>query len=449
MTTTDSGAATPARGRGIALLRENGPLRALFTARVMSYAGDSLSLVALMLYVADTTGQGLAVALLLLVGDFAPSLLGPLTGAISDRFDLRKVMIACEVVQGTLILVIALTLPPLPVLLALVGLRAIAGQVFQPASRAAIPALVRERELESANSVVGFGTNSAEAFGPLIAAALLPLVGIRGVLLVDAASFALSAVVLLKLKSIPPQPPEEGESGSLLGQSRVGLGYILRTPAIRIISLGFCAVVAFNGIDDVALVLLAKDTLGAGDSAVGLLLGAVGIGLLLGYALLTRYATGRSMVLLMVAGFFVSSAGNALTGLAWAVAAAFTVQAVRGLGIAAMDVGSNTLVQRLVPTRLLGRVFGNLYGAIGVAAALSYVGGGLLLDATDAPTTFFVAGGGGLLVTVLVAFTLPRALRRYQDEAGEQAAGDGPGGGVPGEQGAVVEPGADSRRADS
>jgi hypothetical protein len=76
-----------------------------------------------------------------------------------------------------------------------------------------------------------------------------------------------------------------------------------------------------------------------------------------------------------------------------------------------MDVGSSTLLQRLVPAGMLGRVFGNLYGSVGVAAAVSYVGGGLLLDATDAPTTFIVAGAGGMACTLVVLLTLPRALR--------------------------------------
>jgi Na+/melibiose symporter-like transporter len=296
-----------------------------------------------------------------------------------------------------------------------VGLRAIASQVFQPASRSAIPAMVAGRDLETANSTVGFGSNCAEAFGPLLAAAMLPFLGIRGVLLVDAASFLLSAVVLMATKPMPPVPDPDADTGTLLTQAKVGLGYILRTPAVRIISLGFCAVVAFNGVDDVALVLLAKDELKSGDSSVGLLLGAVGIGLLVGYALLTRYSTKVAMPMLLVAGFLVSSAGNFLTGLAWSVAAAFTVQAVRGLGLAGMDVASSTMLQRIVPPGMLGRVFGNLYGAIGVAAAISYIGGGLLLDATDARTTLMIAGGGGVLFTLLVAITLPRALRKYGD----------------------------------
>ncbi|WP_414942549.1 MFS transporter [Amycolatopsis sp. cmx-11-51] len=394
------------------LLRASLPLRALFSARVISYTGDSLSLVTLMLHVANSTGQGLAVALLLLVGDFVPSLFGPLAGAISDRFDLRRVMITCEVVQGVLILLIALTLPPLPFLLVLVGVRAVASQVFQPASRAAIPTMVGGRDLETANSAVGFGSNCAEAFGPLIAAAMLPLLGIRGVLVVDAASFLLSAAILTATKPMCPEP--DPDNLTLLAQARVGLGYISRTPVVRILSLGFCAVVAFNGIDDVALVLLAKEELKSGDASVGLLLGAVGIGLLVGYALLSRFSNKVAMPMLLIAGFFVSSAGNLLTGLAWSVTAAFAVQATRGLGLAGMDVASSTILQRIVPSKMLGRVFGNLYGAIGVAAALSYIGGGLLLDLADARVTLVIAGASGTVCTVLVALMLPRAMRKHR-----------------------------------
>jgi len=390
------------------LLRRNAALRRLTVARVVSFVGDSLSLVALMLHVAATSGQAIAVAALLLVGDVVPSLFAPLAGAIGDRFDRRTVMIVCELVRGAALLAIALTLPPLPLLLLLVGVRAVVGQVFQPASRAAVPALVGARDLETANATMGFGTNGAEALGPLVAAALLPFIGVPGVLLVDAASFAVSALLISRLPALPTEKDPDAAPTTLLTEAREGLGYIWARPALRIITLGFCAVVAANGIDDVALLVLAQDNLHTDESTVALLLGGVGIGLLAGYALLARGARAASMTVLLVAGFAVSSLGNLLTGLAWAVVAVFALQTVRGLGIAAMDVGSNTLVQRLVPDGMLGRVFGNLYGAIGVAAAISYVGGGLLLDAVGAPITFVVAGGAGLVATAAVALTLPR-----------------------------------------
>jgi MFS family permease len=368
-------------------------------------------LVTLLLYTANTTGQGLAVALLLLVGDFAPALLGPFTGTFSDRFDLKRVMVLCELVQGVLVALIALTLPPLPLLLVLVALRAIAGQIFQPASRAAVPALVRDRDLTRANSVLGFGMNGSEALGPLVAAALLPVVEVRGVLLVDVATFVVSATLLASLPSLPPAPAEGGGRASFLGDAKAGLGYIWAVPVVRIVGLGFFAVVAFNGIDDVALVFLAKASLHGGDSAASALYAAVGVGLLVGYALLVRYAGRVSMVLLLLVGFGASSAGNLLSGLAWAVAAAFIMQTMRGVGISAMDVATNTLIQRWVPPAMLGRVFGNLYGAIGIAAALSYVLAGLLLDLASPRLTFIIAGTGGLLATLATTLTLPRAMK--------------------------------------
>jgi MFS family permease len=401
----------PARAGPLRLLEANRPFRLLWSARAVSFLGDSLGLVALMLHVADTTGQALAVAALLLAGDFAPALLGPLAGTVADRLDRRRVLVGCELLQGALVAATALWLPSLPALLALVGLRAVAGQVFQPASRAAVPALVPGPDLERANAAVGVAANGGETLGPLVAAVALPVLDVRGVLLVDAATFLVSAVLLGFLPAMPGAVPGRGRQASFLADAGGGLRYLWAEPTVRAVTVGYVAIVACNGIDDVALVFLATDTLDGGAGAVGLLLAAVGIGLLAGYALLSR-ARARArlpMTALLLAGFAVSSAGNLLTGLAWAVAAAFAVQAVRGLGIAALDVAATTLVQRIVPPRLLGRAFGTLYGGIGVAAALAYVLGGLLLDRTNPRVAFVSAGAAGLLATAATALALRRA----------------------------------------
>ncbi|WP_185449861.1 MFS transporter [Kribbella qitaiheensis] len=190
--------------------------------------------------------------------------------------------------------------------------------------------------------------------------------------------------------------------------ARAGIGYIWSTKIVRVIGLGFFAVVAFSGVDDVAMVFLAKDELGAGDSGAAVLYAGVGIGLVVGYALLTRVAGMVRMLPLLVVGFAVTSAGNLLTGLAWAVWAALALQTIRGLGIAALDVAINTHLQRVVPASMLGRVFGNLYGAIGLAAGISYVFGGLLLQHTDARVTFIAAGAGGLLAAGATGVALAR-----------------------------------------
>ncbi|MFJ8958741.1 MFS transporter [Lentzea sp. NPDC102401] len=383
----------------LTLLKENGPLRVLSTARVVSVVGDALSLVTLMVHVQSVLGKAIAVAALLLVGDFAPSLLSPLTGVISDRFDRRTVMIVCEVAQGVLLAVVAFTLPPLPVLLALVGVRAVIGQIFIPASRAAVPSLVAEKDLAQANTALGLGSNSADVIGPFLAAVLLQFMDTRGVLLVDAVSFGLSALLLLRLPKLVV-PSEPGET--VFTDVKAGVSEIWRNRALRIVFLGFCGVVACTAIDDVAVLQLTMGVFGESESVAGVVLGAVGIGLLLGYALLARGSARWSMVALLVTGFLISSAGNLFTGLAWGVASAFALQAVRGLGIAAMDVAHSTLIQRLVPGDRTGRVFGNFYGGIGVAAAISYIVGGLLIDTLGPQLILVLAGGAGVLVTLWV-----------------------------------------------
>ena len=390
----------------VGLVRGNRGFRLLFTARSVSFLGDSLSLVALLLYVQEVTGAALAVALLLLAGDFTPGLFGAFAGVVGDRVDLRKVMVGCDVTKGGLVLVMAVALPPLPVLLGLVAVRSLVAQVVQASSRSAVPALVKDEELETANSALGAGTNGLEAIGPLVAAALFLVLDVRGILLIDAATFLASALLLSRLPSLPPSGEHTGSS--VLSNAREGLGYIWKTKIVRVIGLGFFGVVAFSGVDDVAMVFLAKDELGAGDSAAAILYAGVGIGLAVGFVLLTRYATRMSMPVLMVIGFAVTSAGNLFTGLAWAVWAALALQTIRGLGIAGLDVAINTHLQRVVPAAMLGRVFGNLYGAIGLAAGVSYVFGGLLLEHTNARVTFITAGAGGLLAAAATAIALSR-----------------------------------------
>ena len=271
-----------------------------------------------------------------------------------------------------------------------------------------MPRLVRDDQLEAANSALGAGTNGLESVGPLIAAGLFLVTDVRGILYIDAATFFVSAVLLSRLPSIQAERSEH----SLLKDARDGLGYILRAPQIRVIGIGFFATVVFNGVDDVAMVFLAKDELHGSDSASATLYAGVGIGLIIGFAILARYATRFRMPVLILVGFAVSSAGNLVTGLAWAIWAALALQVIRGLGIAGVDVGVNTHLQRVVPPHLLSRVFGNLYGAIGLAAGISYVAGGLLLQHTDARTTFVTAGAGGLVATAATAI----ALRRSGDE---------------------------------
>ncbi|WP_240617507.1 MFS transporter [Nocardioides speluncae] len=402
------------RGGALRLLRDNREFRVLWSARAVSVLGDSLGLVALLVHLQAETGAAIAVALLLLAGDCVPGLFGPVAGLIGDRYGLRRVMVSCEVIQGLLVLAIVAAWPPLPLLLVLVAARGIGATTFTAASRSAVPRLVGDEDLEAANAALGVGTYGLEALGPLIAAALFAVTEIRGVLLVDVATFAVSAVLLATLPALSgahgaPASSDPPEAAPWYREVAAGLRLLWSLPTVRAVAVGFVGVVAFSGVDDVALVFLARDDLGGTDTDAALVYAGVGVGLLAGYLLLARGGGRWPALGLLIAGFVVSSAGNLVTGLAGSIAAALIYQGLRGIGIAALDVGVNTHLQRVVPPGFLGRAFGTLYGAVGVSAGLSYALGGLLLAATDARTTFVVAGVGGLLVSLASYVALTRA----------------------------------------
>jgi hypothetical protein len=121
-----------------------------------------------------------------------------------------------------------------------------------------VPSLVPEARLAKANAVLGMGTNGLDVIGPLLAAALLPWLKISGLLLFDAATFAASAAFLLTLPRTPRAAPREDHREPLPQTAKAGLTCIWHHRYLRVITAGFCAVVLFNGVDDVALVYLAR-----------------------------------------------------------------------------------------------------------------------------------------------------------------------------------------------
>src|SRR5262249_36682809 len=163
-----------------------------------------------------------------------------------------------------------MTLPSLPLLLVLVAIQSCVAAVFQPAARSAVPSLVPDADLERANAAIGFGTNGMDSAGPLAGAALLTLLSVRDLLLADAGTFVISAALLATLPALPglatlpgrppggARPPARSPALALLAQAGDGLRFIWQDRVVRVITLAFCAVVLFNGVDDVALVFLAR-----------------------------------------------------------------------------------------------------------------------------------------------------------------------------------------------
>jgi MFS family permease len=387
-------------------LRREPQFARLWGAKAISSVGDGAALVSLFVYVQQTERRGVAVSGLLLANTL-PTLLGPLAGALADRVDQRRLMIGAAVGQALLYGAMAAALPPLPLLVVLVAAASTLATLFAPAGRSAVPALVWSGHLLRANSWMGIALTFQGTIGPVVGALLVTVAGIRGALWGNAVSFVICAALLRALPPLPPDTPGSNSPGLVKGAGE-GLVSALRHPVARVLVIGLGLGVMFAAVDDVALVFLVRDELGAGSVGYGVLVSLYGVGLALGSLALMRAPAGRAVAAFSL-GLLLTGFGGLATGLAPVFLAAALAQAVAGIGNGLEVVAADTVVQRSVPRSHRGRVFGVVGAATLLGAAIARGLGGVLVDLTSARTAFVIGGVGLLAVTVVAVVLFRRA----------------------------------------
>ena len=389
----------------LGLLRRRPGFRNLWLALTLSYTGSGASLTALTLYAQRTQGTGIAVAAIV-VALTIPRLLGPIAGTLADRWDLRRLMIGCDLGQAGLYAVIAL-LPPFGVVIALTAAATLLTTVYSPARPALVPALVDRDELMSANSLIGTAFNMQIAAGPLLGGVLFAAGGASLALSVNAVTFAASALLTAMIPRDAQSKREVKEEASVLGETREGFAYAMRNPFTRIVIGTLMFGLVFLAMDNIALVFLVRDTLGGGAVEFGLASTAFGIGMIVGALALLGHRRFSPMSLYL-GGLVMTGAGTLFTGLAPAIVFVIPFQGLAGAGNGVDNVAYETLVQQRVPGPMLGRVFGLTGTAANAGASAAALLGGVLLDLTSPRAVLVIGGVGGLIVTAIAIWSLSR-----------------------------------------
>ena len=384
-------------------LRSSRSFRRLWLARTISHVGDGIALVALVLLVQETEGTGTAVGVLLLASSL-PRFFGPLAGVVADRVEQRTLMALCDVGNAAIFASIAWFRPSFGVLLALVATSAVLDTLFAPAGRSAVPALVHADDLIRANAWMGTSLNLQVALGTLLGGALVAALGVRGALAFDAASFALSALLIVGLPSL--HAPSSASSQGFLDVGREGLSFAWRTRVVRRFLIVLFLGVAFAAVDNVALVFLVRQTLGGGPVAFGLVSAAYGLGMIVASVGMSLRSTTVAVTTLLVAAWLATGIGAIATGLAPLLVLAAAAQCIGGFGNGVENVAADTLIQQAVPRAMLGRVFGLVSTAGFAGSTLAYAAGGPLLDLTSPRAVFLIAGAGILAVTTYLWLAL-------------------------------------------
>ncbi|WP_291412557.1 MFS transporter [Actinophytocola sp.] len=384
------------------LLRARGPFRTLWWSRAVSFTGDGIGRTALVLTAAE---HGPTAVSLVLLAVALPRFLGPIAGALADRMEQRRLMAVCEVGQAVTFALLAVFLPALPVLLALVLVTSCFATAFVPAGRSAVPALVAGADLGRANALLGTAFNIQLALGPTIGGFMTEWGGARWAFAVNALAFAVSALILLRLPALPSHSTD-----GLWSSTVAGLRYVATTPGPRALVTFLFLAVSFAAIDNVALVFLVEGDLGGSAADFGLVQAAYGVGMLAASGVL-GLVMGRNAVWLLVSGVLLVATGTAATAVAPALLVAAALQAVAGMGNAAENIAGDTLVQRLVPRPMLGRAFGATSTAAQLGSATAYLVAAPLLSAAGPRVTFVIAGAGTALALLVALPALRRVSR--------------------------------------
>jgi MFS family permease len=371
-------------------LLRNKPFVALCAARAVSATGDQVAAIALVLLIAKDHPATAVGGLLL--ADSLPMLLSTHAGVIADRFERRRLMIVCQLGQALIFGAITIWLPPYPALLALLVLASLLGTLLRSTTQVALRAIVPDRDLFAANALLGIALWGSMILGPAIGGALSGIAGPRVALAVDTATFLVSAATLLLLPLLPRLfAHDESDSGS----AGAALRYAWRDPVLRALVLSITMLVAFAGVDNVAMVFLVKDTLGASSGAYGAAMAAFGIGMVGGSLLVVRHPEWRPERILL-GSFAATSASTGALSVAPSMAVVYPAQVVGGAANGLDVAAQTTLVQRRTPPAMLGRMSGAVNSGVAVGFLVSYLGGGTLVEVTSPRTAFLVATIGTL-----------------------------------------------------
>jgi MFS family permease len=357
---------------------------------------------------------------LIYMAGLVPTLIfSPIAGWLCDRFDRKVLMVTSELLSGLAVSGIIFT-QSIELIYILLALQAVSTSIMSPARQSSLVFVVKREELTQANAFLQQLSSIIKIAGPILAGMILAIMSPHQAVILDVVSFALSAIILGFLPSLPPVKQEKHGHEAARGDT-------VFTPLVEMVKgssqLRLLYAVAFIVMSSIVAVdiltsILTRDVLKGGEVFFGLQIGLIGFGTLLGAASLMIRKTKVNPWMDILGGLTLLAVLPAtlasiyfIPDLTLARTAAFAACFLGGLGVGRKMVQAGTLLQTLPPAHLLGRA-GGLFQSVVVSAQLI----GILLIPLLVPAVFPVyiylgIVSGMILIAVLVGIlTLGKSL---------------------------------------
>ncbi len=375
-------------------LWRNRDLVCLVSGNVVNDVGDWMLSVALPVFVYLETGSGIATAALYLIELVVGVTLGPIGGALVDRWNLRTTLVVTNLLQ-----IIALT-PLLAVsserlwpAFVVAAAQDVIRQVNNPAGFAVLPLVVGTEQVVQANAAASTGGSLARLLGAPLGGIAVATGGLTAVAIADAATFAVAALAswLLSRAATSRTEPADDSDGS--GHSvRAGVRAIGSNRALAtLVAIQGLAHVAF-GAFPVLFVAFVADYLDGGGTEVGVIRGSAAFGGIVSGLVIARYGKHWPASVLMVGGYLLFG----VVGLGFVNAPSFTTAmwiyivlfALSGFPNVTSSVGTQSTMHQLCPPDVLGRLSGLTSAATAIGFGGGAIAAGLLLEVASARVLF-------------------------------------------------------------
>jgi hypothetical protein len=364
--------------------------------------GNWVGEIALAILVYDRTRSPLATALLFVSLRFLPALFAPL---LTIRVEVLppRVVVACLYALeagffgAMAILARHFSLPAVLGLSALDGMLAITATALTRSISANL--MLKQGLLREGNAILNLGWIASSAAGPALAGIAVAWKGVSTALMVDGASFVITAVIIATASGLQIESDDEA---SFWGRVRAGRDVLRDYSAVRRLLTAIALVMLLASIPTPIEVVFAKQTLHAGDRGYGFLLGAWGLGMVAGGAAFATFAQMR-LIRVLAAGTVLAILAYAGLALSPTLEVACAFSALGGVGNGAAWIAAVTAVQERIPVSTLAAVMSVLETINQLMPAIGFVAGGAITAATSPRDAYAISAAGVALVVVFIA----------------------------------------------
>jgi MFS family permease len=407
------------------LLRSNRSFRFLWLGQVVSQMGDWFDTIAVYTIALRLTGSSRSVALIM-VARFLPSVvMGPLSGVVADRFSRRTIMIISDLIRAVVVLGFLFVRRPgqMWLIYVLTVLQLAFSTFFEPAKTAAIPSIVSDRELLSANAIASVTWSAMLTLGAALGGLVAGGFGTDVAFVMDSLTFVASALLIstVRFPKRPPRAKTKLTVAKSLGITDTieGGRYVRHRPRV----FAYLMVKPAWGLGGGILTLLAVfgerifPVAGKTATGIGVLFTARGIGTAVGPIVARRWTgeTRKQMQVAIGVAFLIGGAFYVAFGLSRNFVLALVFVAIAHTGGSILWVFSTVLLQRAVEDQFRGRVFAAELALVTLTmAASNYLVGELMDRFGFSPRAVTVGVGTFFLLPGLIWFATEKSWDRKE-----------------------------------